>query len=124
MIWIGIGCRRGVSKQMIETAIAQVFERHPFCETAIAGIATIDVKSTEPGLLEYCQDYDLDLCCFAADELQAIVIPNPSRSVAQFGTLSVAEAAALRAAGSKSLAVPKQIFEQKITIAIARIPLP
>ena len=122
MFWIGIGCRRGTSKQLIETAIAEVLDRHHVFKSAIVGLATADFKSNEPGLLEYCQDYNLPLRYFSAAELRAIVVPNPSDAVAQLGTFSVAEAAAMCAAKTDALWVSKQVMQKTVTIAIAQVP--
>lgn len=104
---------------MIEHAIAQVLEQHQLSETAIVGIATVDRKSNEAGLLEYCEAHNLPLALFSVDQLQAIAVPNPS--IARIGTPSVAEAAALCASGSEVLCVSKQVIEQTVTIAIAQI---
>ncbi|MER3435384.1 MAG: cobalamin biosynthesis protein CbiG [Leptolyngbya sp. ERB_1_1] len=119
-LWLGIGCRRGTSKQTINSAIAQVLEQHQLSSGAIVGIATVDRKRHEAGLLEYCQEHELPLSLFSADQLQAIAVPNPS--VDRIGTPSVAEAAALCAAGSNILRVSKQAIEKTVTIAIAQIP--
>lgn len=120
MFWIGIGCRRGTSKQAIAAAIDQVLKQYALSETEIAGIATVDRKGDETGLLEYCQESHLPLSCFPADRLQAISVPNPS--IDRIGTRSVAEAAALIAAGAETLRVPKQAIDKTVTIAIAEIP--
>jgi len=122
MFWIGIGCRRGASKQIIETAIVEILDQHHILKTAIVGLATADFKSNEPGLLEHCQDYSLLLRYFSAAELRAIVVPNPSDAVARMGTLSVAEAAAMCAAKTDSLWVSKQVIQKTVTIAIAQVP--
>jgi cobalt-precorrin 5A hydrolase/precorrin-3B C17-methyltransferase len=95
-----MGCERGTSKTVIEAAVQQVMETHHLAEEAIAGVATIDLKADEVGLVEFCRDRDLPLWCFSAAELRSISVPNPSKVVeAEVGTASVAEAAALRAAG-------------------------
>ncbi|MBW4526251.1 MAG: cobalamin biosynthesis protein [Phormidium tanganyikae FI6-MK23] len=118
-LWIGIGCRRGTSKEVVEHAIAQVLEQYKLAETAIVGIATVDRKSDETGLLEYCEDRRLPLSLFSVEQLQAIAVPNPS--INRIGTPSVAEAAAICAAGSGVLRVPKQVIKKTVTIAIAQI---
>jgi len=119
-LWIGVGCRRGTSKQTIDAAIAQVLEQHHLSHSTIVGIATVDRKRDEAGLLEYCQEHKLPLSLFSANQLQVLGVPNPS--VDRIGTPSVAEAAALCAAGSNILRVPKQVIEKTVTIAIAQIP--
>jgi cobalt-precorrin 5A hydrolase/precorrin-3B C17-methyltransferase len=95
---VGIGCKRGTSKRLIEQAVRDVFQRHNLSEDAIAGIATINTKADEAGLIEFCRDRHLPLHCFAADQLRSVVVPNPSgTTIATVGTPSVAEAAALLA---------------------------
>ena len=130
VLWIGIGCERGTSRQLIESAIQQVCLKYQLSEDAIAGIATIDLKADEAGLVELCRDRHLPLQTFSADVLRAVFVPNPSPVVdAEVGTPSVAEAAAIQAAGGEmqpeSLKVAKQIFRAEgqpgaVTVAIAQ----
>lgn len=111
VLWVGIGCERGTSRQLIEAAIWQVCRENQLAAEAIAGIATIDLKADEVGLVELCHAYDFPLRTFPAEILSAISVPNPSSVVErEVGTPSVAEAAALRAANSQNLLVTKQVF--------------
>ena len=67
---------------------------------AVAGIASINRKADEPALLELAEARGWPLRWFDAASLAAVPVPNPSAPVAQeMGTASVAEAAALLAAG-------------------------
>jgi cobalamin biosynthesis protein CbiG len=122
--WVGIGCQRGISSGAIARAIAQVCQAHDIPEQAIAGIATLDRKASEPGLVAYCRDRQLPLHGFSADQLSQMVTPNASaRTEALVGSPSVAEAAALRAAIGAKLWVEKQVVRDKaggMTVAIAR----
>lgn len=130
VLWVGIGCERGTSKALIEQAIREVFTAHHLAEGAIAGIATIDLKADEVGLVDLCRDRELPLKCFSAKALRAVNVPTPSDVVeAEVGTPSVAEAAALLAADSvtdeAALRIPKQIIRQAgepgaVTIAVAQ----
>ncbi len=104
VLWIGIGCERGTSPELIETAIQNVCRSYHLAESAIAGIATIDTKTNETGIVELCQGRNWPLKTFAADVLNSVEVPNPSNIVAnKVGTPSVAEAAALCAASGESL---------------------
>ncbi len=131
VLWVGIGCERGTSCQLIETAIEKVLQKYRLAREAIAGIATIDIKADEKGILELCRSWDLPLKTFSAEVLSGVSVPNPSEIVSQeVGTPSVAEAAAICAAdlNRTSLLVPKQIFKQKdvpgaVTVAIAKSQL-
>ena len=141
VLWVGIGCERGTSKQLIDRAITETFAKYNLAEEAIAGIATIDIKADEIGILEVCRDRDLPLQTFSAATLKQVVVPTPSAVVNQeVGTPSVAEAAAISAAqsfdsqnvkllerepNSNPLIVNKQIFKQEqqpgaATVAIAQ----
>ncbi|HLO48069.1 MAG TPA: precorrin-3B C(17)-methyltransferase [Kamptonema sp.] len=130
VLWVGIGCERGTSQELIELAISQVCRNYHLAVGAIAGIATIDIKSDEIGLIELCQRQNWPLKTFSAEILRSIPVPNPSNIVAaEVGTPSVAESAALVAAcgtniSPGSLLVSKQIFRLEdqpgaVTVAIA-----
>ncbi len=134
VLWVGVGCERGTSRRVMEAAIAEVCQSHHLAQAAIAGIATIDIKADEVGLLELCDARQWPLQTFPADLLQSVTVPTPSAVVEQeVGTPSVAEAAAIVAAqgsnlpgeNSPSLLVHKQIFRLEeepgaVTIAIAQ----
>jgi hypothetical protein len=99
VLWVGIGCQRGTSAQLIEKAIQQVFKEKQLEQSAIAGIATIDNKASEVGLVEFCQLRNLVLKSFPAEILRLVSVPNPAKITEQaMGTPSVAEAAAILAA--------------------------
>ena len=144
VLWVGIGCERGTPRQVIEAGIEQVFQEFQLAQDAIAGIATIDIKSDEVGLVELCQNNNLPLRTFSAETLKNVSVPTPSPVVAkEVGTPSVAEAAALLSASyppildrgwvltpneietKGSILVPKQIFRLEgqpgaLTVAIAQ----
>lgn len=119
VLWVGIGCEKGISKELIAEALVEVCGRYNLAQEAIAGLASIDIKATEPGLVAISQEWDLPLVTFTPTELNQINVPNPSKIVAEtVGTPSVAEASALLAAQTDTLLVTKQIAT-KVTIAIA-----
>ncbi|GAX36265.1 cobalamin biosynthesis protein [Nodularia sp. NIES-3585] len=136
-LWVGIGCQKGSSRQLMATAIQKVFQENQLHENAIAGIATIDTKASEVGLLELCRLRSFPLKIFSADILSTVYVPNPAKIVEKtVGTSSVAEAAAILAAShitpsltrnqelKTSLLVSKRIFRLQgepgaVTIAVA-----
>ncbi len=128
VLWVGIGCKKGISQQLINSAIKEVFQEYQLIYSQIAGIATIDKKASEIGLLEFCKLEKLALKTFSAEILNNVFVPNPSNTVTKLmGTYSVAEAAAILAASEITseeitLLVPKQIFRlagEAITVAVA-----
>jgi cobalt-precorrin 5A hydrolase/precorrin-3B C17-methyltransferase len=133
VLWVGIGCERGTSQQLLQTAIDQVFEQYQLAVAAIAGVATIALKADEVGLVQLCQAHDWPMQCFEAATLRTVPVPTPSAVVAaEVGTPSVAEAAALQAAQEAgwgadfpTLLVPKQIIRDPaepgaVTVAVAQ----
>jgi cobalamin biosynthesis protein CbiG len=124
-LWIGIGCKRGTISAEIAMAIDAVIAEYDLDRQSIVGIATIDFKLGEVGLVEYCQNQNLKSIGYSAELLNSIASAAASERVKQFiGTASVAEAAALWAAQSDRLTVPKQKFRfdsgGAVTIAIAQ----
>ena len=96
VLWIGIGCNAGTSRELIETAIQSVCRAYHLAEGAIAGIATIDTKVSEVGLVELCCLHHWPLKTFPWNILRTVSVPNPSEIIEKaMGTPSVAEAAAL-----------------------------
>ena len=124
VLWVGIGCERNTPRELIETAIDETCQTYHFATEAIAGIASIDLKADEQGIVEVCQRRNLIFKTFSAEELNQVEVPTPSQVVKQeVGTPSVAEAAAILA--GENLLVSKQIFKSDnrsgaVTVAIAQ----
>jgi cobalt-precorrin 5A hydrolase/precorrin-3B C17-methyltransferase len=122
VLWVGIGCSRGIAKELIEFSLRDVFRSHHLALGAIAGITTIDLKSDEVGLLAYCQEREIILKTFSAEVLSSVRVPNPREVVARYAqTPSVAEAAAILGAKG-DLLVTKQVIKGDggtVTLAIA-----
>ena len=125
-LWVGIGCQRGVSKLAIQRAIESVFTEYNLDLATVAGLATLDRKANEPGLIEYCRESGWFLKIYSPERLNSVAVTHPSPRVSELvGTVSVAEAAALCAAQTNILLVPKQKFRLDresgyVTVAIAQ----
>jgi cobalt-precorrin 5A hydrolase/precorrin-3B C17-methyltransferase len=129
VLWLGVGCERGTPAPLIQQAVEYALAQVSMRPHDVAGIASLDRKAAELGLLAVCQTEGWPLLCFPATELQAIPVPNPSHLVSQkVGTPSVAEAAALRACQAfegGQLLLGKQIVRSPdlpgvVTVAIAQ----
>jgi len=130
VLWIGIGCERNTSKELIANSLNNSLESVNLSQHSIAGFATIDIKKDEKAILELAKENNLPIKFFTKEDLSKIIVPNPSRLVQEeIGTSSVAEASCLLAAGEESkLIKEKKIFKDKdfttsksgaVTIAIA-----
>ncbi len=121
-LWIGIGCQQGAIGESIESAILQTLAIQDLQIGDVVGVASIDRKAQEPGILEICAKYNWQLQTYTATELDNVQIKRPSTTVAQLvGTNSVAEAAAILAS-NQELLVSKQIYligGKFMTVAIA-----
>ena len=99
-LWLGIGCERGTSVSLLERLVEQGLAAQGMAAEAVAGLASAERKADEPALLELAERRGWPLRCFSSPELAAVEVPNPSAVVLEeLGTASVAEAAALLAAG-------------------------
>ncbi len=99
-LWLGIGCERDTSLPVLERLVAEGLEQQGLAREAVAGLASIDRKGDEPALLALAAQHGWPLRLYDAATLAAVAVPHPSEAVArEMGTPSVAEAAALQAAG-------------------------
>jgi cobalt-precorrin 5A hydrolase len=67
---IGIGCRRGVSTEQINSAIECALARVERSLSDVREIATLDLKQDEPGLNEWCQRSGIPLRVIAREIVQ------------------------------------------------------
>ena len=113
----GVGAARGAPRAVVAVLLAQALRAGGLARAALAEVATIDVKANEPGIA----GLGLPVRTFAAADLDRVRVPTPSAVVRDaVGTASVAEAAALLAAGAGAeLVVTKQVG-RSATVAIAR----
>ena len=126
-LWIGVGCERNTSLSLIERAIADALSSSGLAVEAVAGLTSADRKADEPALLELSQKRGWPLRTYSANQLATVEVPTPSELVRlEMGTASVAEAAALLAAGEQGcLRQPKRISQSQsheqgaVTVAIA-----
>jgi cobalamin biosynthesis protein CbiG len=133
-LWVGIGCKRGTSAELIQDAFETICRDNALDRMMIVGVATLQGKEEEAGLLEFCHAQQWSITFLNAADLKDFPGPNPSmRTEVAVGTPSVAEAAALRLArqegGVPRLVVPKRSFQWlrdsgAVTLAIAESMTP
>ncbi len=121
---LGIGCNRGTSAQKIDLAVRQTLSRFGIAQQALCGIASIDIKKDERGLLEFALAKGLPLRFFPARALDQVKGIQASETVKKAtGARGVCEPAAILAAGNGPLIVEKQKWKD-VTTAIARAAWP
>lgn len=69
---LGVGCKKNVSSQALEAALAAFLTGAGVCEQAISAVASIDLKKEEPGLLAFCAAHGWPLKTYPAEQLRAV----------------------------------------------------
>lgn len=118
VVVLGIGCNRGTSAKEIESVIERTLNSARLSMRSVRNVATIDLKSDEPGLLELCEKHAWPLVTYAAKELNTITIPSPSKTVFTYvGAYGVSEPAALLSSGAETWVVEK-VRSGNVTISV------
>lgn len=117
---LGLGCRKGASMVTIKGAVRALFEEKGLSLASLWRCGSVEAKRGEPGLLQAAAELGKELIFFPAQELDAAGAPHFSAKALQaVGTGSVAEAAALLLARTKTLMVEKTV-RSGVTLAVAK----
>lgn len=120
---LGIGCSRGAESQELIDLAKKVLEENHWDERAIAGIFSIDLKIDEKAVHDVADFFHVPARFFTARRLkkESERVPHPSQTVlAATGTPSVAESAALIAAGADGTLVVDKQRTDHATIAVGQ----
>lgn len=124
---VGVGASKGASAEGLHDAVHQVLRSAGLDPSAVADVATLDAKVNEPAIAELAERLGVGIVAFDAPLLASVEVPNPSEIVRDaVGTPSVAEAAAVVAAGPGSRLVSTKTVSATgdSTVAVARRPWP
>lgn len=69
---LGVGCRKGVGSDAIETTFRGFCESTRLLPEAFDLVCSIDIKQYEPGLIEFCAKLGVPFATFAAERLMAV----------------------------------------------------
>ncbi|MDE5862890.1 MAG: cobalamin biosynthesis protein, partial [Lachnospiraceae bacterium] len=117
---VGIGCRKGTSKEEIAKAVGQCLLQENIHDKAVYALASIDLKAQEEGILSYCKEAGLLFLTYSSEELRSVEGDySESDFVEQItGVSNVCERSAVLAAGGR-LICKKRVYNG-VTVAIAR----
>jgi cobalt-precorrin 5A hydrolase / precorrin-3B C17-methyltransferase len=119
---LGIGCRRGIAPEAVETAIRALLEEEGLESSDIRLAATIQHKAGEAGLLEALARLGIAPLFLPEAEVAATAKAADLQSTAasrhELGVPAVAEPCALLASRAGRLRAPKRIYEG-VTLALA-----
>ena len=122
MIVAGIGCKRGADAPDIEAAINAALKRAGLAADALNAIATIAAKRDEAGIEAAAARFGVDVMFVSEAELKNASERTQTRSERVFaltGVPSVAEAAALAAAGPSARLLSPRLAIGTATCALA-----
>lgn len=118
ILHLGIGCRKGTETSAIQEAVDSVLKTNGIDPRAVKCVASIDLKSGEEGLLQFCRERELPVSFYSAEELKNVQGEfTPSQFVQSVtGVDNVCERAAL--VGAEKLIVKKTAMNA-VTVAVA-----
>lgn len=120
MIVAGIGCRKNASAEAVLAAVHSALSRHGLAAAELDALATVPLKSDEPGIRGAAQWLGLRLVVAGEAELRAVeTVSHSQASLEAAGTASASEAAALSVAGIGSRLLGPRIVVGAATCAIA-----
>lgn len=122
VVCLGIGCKRGKSKQEIQEVVDKVLFEAGIFKEAISTIGTIDLKANEEGLIAFAYDLGIALECYTSTELNGVQGNfHPSEFVTKItGVDNVCERAAVRASKGGELVISR-VAQNGVTVAVAVI---
>jgi cobalt-precorrin 5A hydrolase len=122
MIVAGVGCRRGAPALEIEAAIRAALTQAGIAANALGAIATATAKRNETGIGTAAANFGVNVVVISDAELQAAGLRTETKServLALMGVPSVAEAAALAAAGPSARLISPRLVIGSATCALA-----
>ena len=120
---VGVGCSSNANPQSAVEALRAALADEGLAPELVSRIGTVERRRRHPAVLALADATGADVIAYEPETLDRVAVPTPSDYVrATVRTRSVAEAAALLAAGEHgALLVPKRICGDSITIAVAAI---
>jgi cobalt-precorrin 5A hydrolase/precorrin-3B C17-methyltransferase len=118
---VGVGTTTDADPAALLAAVAEALEDASLAPASVGAVATIDRRADHPAVGALARAYRAPVRAFAPAALDAVTVPAPSEVVrAAVGTASVAEAAALLAAGPEATLVLGKRVRPGVTVAVAR----
>lgn len=119
IVTLGLGCRKGKPEEEIEEAVFSLLQRNHLSIHSVKQVSSIDLKKEEPGILAFCQKYQLPFVTYSAEELLQV---KGEFSASEFvksitGVDNVCERSALLASGYGTM-IQKKSAGNGVTAAL------
>ena len=119
-VYLGIGCNRDTSLKDIEASVLWFLDKYALKIEQVKNIASFEAKNDEIGLLEFALKYNFDIKFFDKDEINSLELDfSKSQATKFFDLKGVSEPSAVLVSKYKELVVKKEVYEKKITLALA-----
>ena len=118
---VGIGCKKGKEIEKIEDFILRHLQRVGIIPIQVFGMASIDVKRDEPGLLAWSRKEKIPFITYTAEELKSVKgdFHRSEFVKEQVGVDNVCERAAMKMCEPGGKLIYEKHAEDGMTIAIA-----
>lgn len=119
-IVVGIGCRRGTSKESIMEAVEKAMDEVNLHMESIRKFATVDLKADEEGLLEAAEHYEKEITVIPREDILPIEDDFEGSDFVKknIGVKSVSAPCALLASGSKGRFITEKMRYDGITVSL------
>jgi cobalt-precorrin 5A hydrolase len=118
--YIGIGCAKGVSKNLIHKAFNNFIQKYNLDILSLGGFGSFIKKQNEVGLLEFVQDLRQSIDFFDKKSINTLEYNfSKSSSTKIFETKGVAEPSSLLCSNFYELIITKKVYYKKIILACA-----
>lgn len=123
-ICAGIGCKRNMGQKPIEEALLQTLKEEGIHPLSLKCIATIPLKSDEPGIIGTAANLDVPLKIIPTEDIEKLDINQLGISTSEFvasqtGVLSVSTACSYLASGKGTILRDKAKYKG-ITVALSK----
>lgn len=123
-ICAGIGCKRNMEQKPIEEALLQTLKEEEIHPLSLKCIATIPLKSDEPGIIGTAANLNVSLQIIPTEEIENLDISQLGIQTSEFvasqtGVLSVSTACSYLASGKGTILRDKAKYKG-ITIALSK----
>lgn len=121
VVTLGVGCKKGISEETLEQAFAQILKKADCDPLAVVRVCSIDLKTEEPGILEFCRRHGLPYRTFTPQELEAVPGTYAASPFVQqvTGVDNVCERSAVLGSGTGGRLLAKKNAINGVTMALA-----
>ncbi|MEN1760207.1 precorrin-3B C(17)-methyltransferase [Anoxynatronum sibiricum] len=109
--WVlGVGCRKNTTLEALENALEAFLEHHQLSSDSLAALATIDLKTREPGLQALAEKWELSLQGHSPEAIAVVQhhFPASAKAAEAVGVTAVSSPAAWLSSGGGTCLLPEE----------------